>query len=41
MLLAMNGIISPKEYEHDSTLCNNDGCTVAIILAKNKKIPPK
>ena len=33
MLLAKNGIIPPKEYEHDPLLYNFINNTVAIIFA--------
>jgi len=36
MLLACNGIIPPKEWYHDPTICDNHGNTVAMYLVKNK-----
>ena len=41
MLLGMNGIVCPKEYEHDPNIVNDHGDTVAIILAGKGVIPPK
>ena len=41
VLLARNGIIPPKEYEHDPLKCNYNKNTVALYLAKNNIIPPK
>ena len=40
MILAYNNIDIPKEWEHDPTLRNNYGYTVAMILAMvNAEIP--
>ena len=33
MILADFGIIPPKEWYHDPTLCDEKGDTVAMILA--------
>ena len=33
MLLAANGIIPPREWIHDSSISNNNGSTVAMLLA--------
>ena len=41
MILAMSGIIPPKEWIHDSTLCDNFGNTVAMVLAWYGTIPLK
>ena len=41
MLLAKNGIIPSKEWEHKSELRNKKYDTVAILLAYNKIVPPK
>ena len=41
MLLAMNNIEIPKEWEHRGNLQNNTKYTVAIILSSNGVIPPK
>jgi len=40
MIFAWNGIVPPQEWEHDPTVCDKDGMSVAIYLAK-KKITPK
>ena len=39
--LANKGIIPPKEWYHDPTLCSYLGHTVAILLIINKKEVPK
>lgn len=39
MILALQKIISPKEWEHDKLLTNNKNETVAEILSKNGIIP--
>jgi hypothetical protein len=36
MLLAVRGIIAPKEWYHDFKLCDNHGNTVAVYLLINK-----
>ena len=36
MILAYNGIIPPKEWEHDPKLTNKKDETVAIILLKKE-----
>ncbi len=41
MIFAMNGIIPPKEYNHDPNISNEDGDTVAMILASKGIMPPK
>ena len=41
MILADNGIIPPKEWEHNKKLIDEDGNTVGILLASNGVIPPK
>ena len=41
LLLAKNGIIPPKEWNHDATIHNNDNYTVAMYLFENKINPPK
>ena len=49
MLLAKNGIIPPKEYNHNPNLFyqeySNDqliiNSTVAMLLANNEKLPSK
>ena len=41
MILAINNITIPKEWEHDSTIKNDYGYTVALLQAKSGKIPPK
>ena len=41
MYLASNKIIPPKEWEHKPSLQNEDGWTVAMILAKKGINPPK
>ena len=41
MWLAYNGIIPPKEWEHDPNLKDDDNMTVAMRLAENGIIPPK
>ena len=33
MYFAMSGMIPPKEWEHDPELRNNEGYTVAMLLA--------
>ena len=33
MLFAKNGLVPPKDWEHDSLLQNNNKETVAIIFA--------
>lgn len=40
MFLANNGIIPPEEFNHLSTLKDNKGYTVAMLLAKKEIIPP-
>ena len=40
MIYAENGIIPPKEWEHDPTLYDDNFNTVAMLLAKNDIIPP-
>ena len=40
MYLAINGIIPPKQWYHKAELQNNNGNTVAMLLAENKFIPP-
>lgn len=41
MLLAQNGIIPPKQWEHNPKLHNNSEYTVATILLKNGIDVPK
>ena len=40
MKLARCGIDIPKYWEHDPLLTDEDGNTVAMLLAKNEIIPP-
>ena len=40
MYLAINGIIPPKEWEHDPAIKGRNGLTVAMVLAQNGIIPP-
>ena len=40
LILSFNGIIPPKEWEHDSKLRNYEGYTVAMNLACRGIIPP-
>ena len=39
MLLIENGIVPPKEWEHDKFMKDVKKYTVAELLSKNKKIP--
>ncbi len=39
--LASKGIIPPKEWEHDATIKNTYGSTVAHSLARKCIVPPK
>lgn len=41
MLLAMNNIEIPKEWEHRGDLQNHTKYTVAIILSSKGIIPPQ
>lgn len=41
MYSAIKGQIPDKAWEHDPLLKNEDGETVALILAKKGIIPPK
>ena len=36
MLLAKKGIIPPKEWYHDPSVCDNFGRTVAKLLDRNE-----
>ncbi len=40
MILAYEGILPPKEWQHDPTIIDNS-YTVAMYLVSNKIIPPK
>lgn len=40
MYLAINGIIPPKEWEHDKLLKDSYGNTVAIYLSEKGIVPP-
>ena len=40
-MYAKNGLIAPKYWNHDSNLKNNDGYTVAMLLANKGVVPPK
>lgn len=37
----MNGEIPSDKYQHNPTLKNKDGYTVALLLAEKGIIPPK
>ena len=41
MILAINNINIPKEWEHISELKNKYGYTVALLYASKGLIPPK
>ena len=41
MFLSRNGMIPPKEWEHNPNIKNKYNDTVAILLAYKGKIPPK
>lgn len=41
MLLALNSIISPKNWEHDPELTDENNNTVAKLLIYNRIIPTK
>ena len=41
MIYAKNGMIPPKEWEHNPNKQENNGMTVAMMLAYNNIIPPK
>ena len=41
MILAIKGIVPPKEWNHDPLLKDRNDNTVAIILSSKGIIPPK
>ena len=41
MYLADSNLNIPKQWEHDPTIQDIDGNTVAMLLANNGKIPSK
>ena len=41
MILAMNNISIPKEWEHDPNIRNNEGWTVAMCQASRERAPDR
>ena len=40
MLLVLNDVDVPKEWQHDSEIINDYGYTIAMLYAMNGVIPP-